>query len=110
MYDVAIIGAGPAGATLARLLAGSFDVLLIDRRRLDEPPGCRRRAKCCGGLLAPDAQKALASLGLDLPQETPLPNLWNVGDGVREYANGGVQACAETAALVVERILTPVAA
>jgi hypothetical protein len=33
-----------------------------------------------------------------------------VGDGVREYANGGVQACAETAALVVERILAPVPA
>jgi phytoene desaturase len=54
------------------------------------------------------AQRSIA--GLDLPQETPLPNLWNVGDGVREYANGGVQACAETAALVVERILAPVPA
>ena len=30
---------------------------------------------------------------------------WNVGDGVREYASGGMQACAETAKLVVERIL-----
>ncbi len=69
MHDVAIIGAGPAGATLARLLAGAFDVLLLDRRRLDEPPGPPRRVKCCGGLLAPDAQRALASLHLDLPQE-----------------------------------------
>lgn len=54
------------------------------------------------------AQRSIA--GLDLPQETPLPNLWNVGDGVREYANGGVQACAETAALVVDRILAAVPA
>jgi phytoene dehydrogenase-like protein len=49
------------------------------------------------------AQRSIA--GLDLPQETSLPNLWNVGDGVREYASGGIQACAESAKLVVERIL-----
>jgi hypothetical protein len=49
------------------------------------------------------AQRSIA--GLDLPQETPIENLYNVGDGVREYASGGVQACAETAKLVAERIL-----
>jgi phytoene dehydrogenase-like protein len=49
------------------------------------------------------AQRSIA--GLDLPQETTLPNLWNVGDGVREYASGGTQACAETAKLVVDRVL-----
>jgi phytoene dehydrogenase-like protein len=49
------------------------------------------------------AQRSIA--GFDLPRETPLANLWNVGDGVRTYANGGVQACAETAKLVVEEIL-----
>ncbi|MDX6454230.1 MAG: hypothetical protein QOD48_337 [Gaiellaceae bacterium] len=49
------------------------------------------------------AQRSIA--GLDLPRETPLENLWNVGDGVRTYANGGIQACAETAKLVVEQVL-----
>jgi phytoene desaturase len=49
------------------------------------------------------AQRSVA--GLDLPRETTLENLWNVGDGVRTYANGGVQACAETAKLVVEQVL-----
>jgi phytoene dehydrogenase-like protein len=49
------------------------------------------------------AQRSVA--GLDLPRETSLENLWNVGDGVREYANGGIQACAESGKLVVERIL-----
>jgi phytoene desaturase len=49
------------------------------------------------------AQRSIA--GLDLPQETTIENLWNVGDGVREYASGGTQACAETAKLVVDRIL-----
>ena len=49
------------------------------------------------------AQRSVA--GLDLPRETTLDNLWNVGDGVREYANGGVQACAESAKLAVEQVL-----
>jgi phytoene dehydrogenase-like protein len=49
------------------------------------------------------AQRSIA--GLDLPRETSLENLWNVGDGVREYASGGVQACAESAKLVVDHIL-----
>jgi phytoene dehydrogenase-like protein len=49
------------------------------------------------------AQRSIA--GLDLPQTTAIENLYNVGDGVREYASGGVQACAETAKLVAERVL-----
>lgn len=67
MYDVAIIGGGPAGATLARRIGRTQKVLLIDRRDLTnpEPQGV---GKCCGGLLAPDAQKMLARQGLALPQ------------------------------------------
>jgi choline dehydrogenase-like flavoprotein len=34
MYDVAIIGAGPAGATLARLIGDRYKVLLIEKRQL----------------------------------------------------------------------------
>ena len=45
------------------------------------------------------------SPAIDLPHNTPIPNLWNVGDGVKEYANGGTTACAETAKLVVGQIL-----
>lgn len=47
-------------------------------------------------------QRAVA--GFDLPHTTPVPGLWNVGDAVKEYANGGTTACAETAQLVVEEI------
>jgi phytoene dehydrogenase-like protein len=47
-------------------------------------------------------QRAVA--GFDLSPETPLANLWNVGDGVKEYANGGTTACAETAQLVAAAI------
>jgi phytoene desaturase len=49
------------------------------------------------------AQRSIA--GHDMPRETPLENLWNVGDGNREYANGGIQACAESGQLAVESIL-----
>ena len=67
MYDVAIVGAGPAGATLARLISRDYRVLLVDRRRLDlEPAGCSL-SKPCGGLLAPAAQRELARQGLGLP-------------------------------------------
>jgi phytoene desaturase len=48
-------------------------------------------------------QRAVA--GYDLYNTTPLANLWNVGDGVKEYANGGTTACAETAKIVVAHVL-----
>ncbi|MBB4663903.1 phytoene desaturase family protein [Conexibacter arvalis] len=49
------------------------------------------------------AQRALS--GYEMPRETPLDNLWNVGDGVRDYGSGGTQSCAETARDVVAEIL-----
>ncbi|MCL4744559.1 MAG: FAD-dependent oxidoreductase [Burkholderiaceae bacterium] len=48
--------------------------------------------------------------GYDLPRETGVEGLWCVGDAVKEYGNGGTQACAETAKLVVEQIVTARAA
>jgi flavin-dependent dehydrogenase len=68
MYDVAIIGGGPAGATLARLIADRYKVLLIEHRRLAETSDRFAALKCCGGLLAPDAQMMLSKLGLGLPK------------------------------------------
>ncbi|HEX6492926.1 MAG TPA: FAD-dependent oxidoreductase [Candidatus Dormibacteraeota bacterium] len=49
------------------------------------------------------AQRAVA--GHDMPRETSVVNLWNVGDAAREYADGGVQGCAESARLAVEDAL-----
>ncbi|MEV6099095.1 FAD-dependent oxidoreductase [Nocardia sp. NPDC051981] len=43
--------------------------------------------------------------GYDLPHDTPIANLWNVGDAVKEYANGGITACTETAKIVVDEII-----
>jgi flavin-dependent dehydrogenase len=69
MYDIVIIGAGPAGATLARMVSHKYRVLLVDKRILNGPPRSSADTKMCGGLLAPDAQKMLASLGLGVPRD-----------------------------------------
>ncbi|MTI84665.1 MAG: FAD-binding protein [Firmicutes bacterium] len=70
MYDVAIVGAGPAGSTLARLIGSQLKVLLIDKRIPSKSNKVEyRTSKCCGGLLAPDAQKMMALLGLGLPKD-----------------------------------------
>jgi phytoene desaturase len=40
-----------------------------------------------------------------LPRETGIAGLWCVGDAVKQYGNGGTQACAETAKIVTDAIL-----
>jgi flavin-dependent dehydrogenase len=65
MYDFAIIGLGPAGATAARLLSSRYSVLAIDKKPAEG--GAGGFTKPCGGLLAPAAQRALAALGLSPP-------------------------------------------
>ena len=61
-YDILVVGAGPAGAVFAQGVAGSgLRILMIDGQTAGH-------TKPCGGLLAPDAQKALAQLGLTLPR------------------------------------------
>ena len=65
IYDIAVVGAGPAAATFARcILRGNpaAALLLIDGQ--DE-----KHKKPCGGLLAPDSQKALAHFDLTLPKQ-----------------------------------------
>ncbi|SHO48370.1 FAD-binding protein [Anaerocolumna xylanovorans] len=69
MYDIVIAGAGPAGANLARLLGNRYKVLLIDKRDLENENPKNQSNKCCGGLLAPDAQKMIAKLGLGIPKD-----------------------------------------
>ncbi|MBQ4132463.1 MAG: FAD-dependent monooxygenase [Desulfovibrionaceae bacterium] len=81
-YDVAIIGAGPAGAALAKELGQQRKVLLVDARPMQAPlndlshgwsdggsavSAPRFQEKCCGGLLAPDARNWLSRQKLFLP-------------------------------------------
>jgi len=65
-FDVAIIGLGPAGATTARQLDPRLRVIAIDRK---SPTDATAFTKPCGGLLAPDAQKALSKFNLTLPKD-----------------------------------------
>lgn len=68
MYDIVIIGSGPAGANFARLIGDKYKVLLIDKRDLENENPRNHISKCCGGLLSPDAQKMIAKLDLGLPK------------------------------------------
>jgi geranylgeranyl reductase len=61
MYDIIIIGAGPSGSVLAKLLNSKYKILLVDKNTDKE--------KCCGGLIAPDAQNLLASLDIGIPKD-----------------------------------------
>lgn len=49
------------------------------------------------------AQRAIT--GYDLPIETPIANLWNVGDGVKEWGDAGTAACTRTANSAVRQIM-----
>jgi len=78
-YDLVIIGAGPSGANLARLISPDLKVLLLDKRLLSDPFNGSASRKCCGGLLAPDAQKMIASMGLGIPKDILVsPQLFSV--------------------------------
>ena len=65
-YDVVIAGAGPAGATLARIAGKKLKILVLERRTFQEPLYSGLQ-KCCGGLLDSSAQEMLARFGLALP-------------------------------------------
>ena len=98
------------GTAVPKPSVGDFDekaeteLLLQDLR--DEIEGFDERARILNIAVTRDGwppQRAVA--GFDLPRETPFAGLWNVGDAVKEYANGGTTACAETAQLVVDEIV-----
>lgn len=83
-YDVIIVGAGPAGSNLARLIDGKkYKVLLLD--------GSENGEKVCGGLLSPDAQDIFAKYDISIPTEVlASPQLFSVktidlADGYTRY-------------------------
>lgn len=65
-YDIAIIGLGPAGSTLARLLNPSFKIIALDKKYQTGDKGFH---KPCGGLLANDAQKSFIRQKLNIPTD-----------------------------------------
>jgi len=96
------------GTSVPRPAVGDFDeaaetgLLMADLR--DEIAGFDRARILSTVVTRDDWPPQRAVAGFDLPNTTPLANLWNVGDGVKEYANGGTTACAETAKLVADQI------
>ncbi len=43
--------------------------------------------------------------GYDMPKTTPIPNVWNVGDGVKDYGDAGTQSCALTGKSVSDEVV-----
>jgi len=77
MFDIIVVGGGPAGATLARLLGKKYKILLLEKRAFEEDK--TDHIKSCGGLIAPDAQLMLAKFGLGIPKPVLLsPQLFAV--------------------------------
>lgn len=98
-----------AGTAVPEPAVGDFDeqaeteLLFADLR--DRLPGFDAQARILSVTVTRDEwppQRAVA--GFDLPHTTPVSGLWNVGDAVKEYGNGGTTACAETAQLVAAEI------
>jgi phytoene desaturase len=98
------------GTSVPKPSMGDFDeaaeteFLLADLRHNIE--GFDHRARILSIAITRDdwpPQRAVA--GFDIGHDTPFAGLWNVGDAVKEYANGGTTACAETAQLVVDKIV-----
>lgn len=78
MYDIIIVGGGPAGATLARMIGKRYKVLLLEKRSFAVNKDSTYH-KCCGGLIAPDAQLMLAKFCLGIPKSEVLsPQLFAV--------------------------------
>ncbi len=83
IYDVVIVGAGPAGATAAVVLArAGRSVLLVDKAEFP-------RDKCCGDGLTTLALRELEALGL---QPSTIPN-WRTVDAAWVRSPSGREVC-----------------
>jgi menaquinone-9 beta-reductase len=77
--DVIVVGAGPAGSSVAYYLASAgLDVLVLEKSRFP-------REKVCGDGLTPRAVKALAAMGVPTPESDG----WLRNKGLRIIGGGG---------------------
>lgn len=96
------------GTSVPEPATGDFDeaaeFALLRQDLHDQIPGFDRAEEISTTVWRDGWPPQRAVAGFDLPHTTPIANLWNVGDAVKQYANGGTTACAETAKLVVDEI------
>jgi len=71
----------------------------------DEFPGFTEAKMLSVRIMRDDWPAQRACAGFDMPQDTALPNLWHVGDAVKDYGDGGTQACALTAKIAAAKAL-----
>jgi geranylgeranyl reductase family protein len=94
LWDVLIVGAGPAGATAAAHIASAgHAVLLIDKCEFP-------REKACGDALIPDALNSLKSLGL---YETVRMRGHSV-DRLVIISPSGIKVCVPTECVTLKRV------
>ncbi len=75
IYDIAVIGLGPAGCTFCATIDKKYSVIALDKKN-DTPTSFQ---KPCGGLLAPDAQKILSHMDVNLPKDVLVdPQIFSV--------------------------------
>ena len=97
-----------SGAATPRPARGEFDleneIELLKADLRDYFPGFDDSKILAVDVTAHDWPAQRAITGYDLPIDTPIHNLWNVGDGVKRYPEAGTSACAVTAQLAVEKL------
>ncbi len=70
IYDIVVIGGGPAGSSFLINLGPEYNTLLIDNASNN---------KVCGGLISPDARKSLARMGVTIPKKILVsPQIYSV--------------------------------
>ena len=83
--------------------ATEIEASLQDLR--DEFPGFAKAKMLSVRVMRGDWPAQRSCAGFDMPQDTPLANLWHVGDAVKDYGDGGTQACAYTGREAAQRAL-----
>jgi phytoene dehydrogenase-like protein len=83
--------------------APEIEAALQDLR--DEFPGFAKAKMLSIRVMRGDWPAQRSCAGFDLSQDTPLPNFWHVGDAVKDYGDGGTQACAYTGREAATRVI-----
>ena len=77
IYDIIVVGGGPAGAVFGRFIDKKYKVLILDKRNYEDENNFH--IKSCGGLLSEKAQKLISSLNYIIPKDILVnPQAFNI--------------------------------